>query len=63
MPENLRHSGVLIELKWRVVCACCVYFSKFIRMKRYLTNSKLDLPENLRHSGVLIELKWRVVCA
>jgi hypothetical protein len=53
---NLRHSGFLIELWWRVVCACCVYFSIFIKMKRYLINSKLEMAENLRHTGVLIEL-------
>jgi prolipoprotein diacylglyceryltransferase len=40
-----------------------VYFSIFIRMKRYLINSKLEMPENLRHPGFLIELWWRVVCA
>ena len=61
MPENLRHSGFLIELWWRVVSACCVFFSIFIRMKRYIINSKLEMPENLRHSGVLIELWWNEV--
>jgi hypothetical protein len=56
MPENLRHSGVLIELLWRVVCACCVYFSILIRMQRYIINIKLEMPENLRHPEFLIEL-------
>jgi hypothetical protein len=56
MPENLRHPGFLIELLWMVVCACCVYFFRFIRMKRYLINSELEMPENLRHPGLLIRL-------